>query len=611
MTDRIEALGPAERIIATVIGHADHMVHNRPGLVVEDRSAPGGVTWAPVTHRVQDGAKIVYKLQKQGRKSVEVKAGALSDDGTIRDGNRVVGRYQPAGLFPEIAAHLYRQVAEVWRLDNEFAARWASYAFAQEHKDLKVVLAAFLLVQDRKGEPVKEDGKILFADEDYRNVGEAMCLLRRADGRDLNPKLLLRVGELLELDAVAAINRELGFGASARNAALGRYPKVVEKWLRYREQNPKMLAGLVKAGFRTTVIRLAQKVGYKPSGPEFFRTLRWKQKQATDGRRTIAIGEAVEAAESWEGLGEAEVCARIVETAPDYKRLVGLLPKTVGLTRAVMAAAIEAGSLSDTDLILLTPTLEDLGLLSIAEIKTRWVEATEKAENQRAANIAARVRTAAVKETLEAAADAAVKKAAAEVERGLRVYVIVDISGSMQGAIERAKVYLTKFLQGFPLERTHVAVFNTTGREVVMKHASAAGVEHAFKPFAAGGGTDYGAGVKALAHHALRKDEDALYVFVGDQQASTFASAFGPVAPVAFGMLHIGAGHDNCVEMTAAALGIPCFRIDEATFQDPYAVTRTIRNLIASTPVQAAVGQRKALVPTILETKLLEKPVWA
>jgi hypothetical protein len=70
------------------------------------------------------------------------------------------------------------------------------------------------------------------------------------------------------------------------------------------------------------------------------------------------------------------------------------------------------------------------------------------------------------------------------------------------------------------------------------------------------------------------------------------------------------------VQGSAAALGIPCFLVDEATFADPYAIPRTLRNLIAATPVNKIVGRapaapRQTLVDTILKTPLLAKPAWA
>jgi hypothetical protein len=636
-----ENLGPAERIINALLAYTDHLYHGRPGIVITDARTNVGVRWEPVTHKVEDGKKVVYKLSKVGKKTIKARIGVMTEavnpNGiTVHvrtdasPNHPIIGEYREAGLFPEVAAWMYRQVAEVWKLDNEFAARWASFAFGQEHRDLKVVLAAFMLVQARKGDPVVDGGKVAFYDEDYRDVGEAMMLIRRKDDKELNPKLLLRMHDLLTLPQIAAINRELGFGTSARKAFLGRWSTVVEKWLRHREENPRLLDGLVKAGFKQTVIDLARRVGYKPTTSKFFEALRWKQAQADDGRRTMAIGLAVTAAETWEDLSEAQVCERIVATKPDWKRIVGMLPKTVGVTRAVVAAAIEAKALSDRDLIIATPTLEELGLLDVPDIRARWEKATRGAEDSRAANIARNVQSKELKEKLVEAADTAVKKAVEAVTKNMRVYFMVDISGSMKNAIEAAKTYIAKFLQGFSPERTHVAVFNTTGREVVIKHASAAGVENAFKGISASGGTDYGAGVRVLQHHKPNADEDVLFIFVGDEEAVPFEGAVtaSGLRPMAFGFVkttpdggaagwrvqQYGVDNNVAVRDTAARLGIPCFMIDEKTFDDAYAIPRTVRALVSATPVgpaRAAATPRFTLVDQILKTDLLKKPAWA
>ncbi len=622
LAPRIEALGPAERLIHTLLSHADHLVHNRSGVVVADPSSPTGVRWSAATWKAQGdpAVRVVFRLGRQGRKTVEERLGVLGEGWRVLDDRRVVvAQYRQPGLFPEVAAWTWRQIAAVWQLDNEFAARWASHAFTEDHRDLKVALAAFLLVQSRRGDPVRDQGQVVFFDEDYRDVGEAMCLIRRPDGKDLSPKLLLRIHDLLSHPEVATINRELGFGISARNPALGRWPKVVERWLRHREHNPRMLDGLVRAGFRTTVIALAQRIGYKPDSDAFFRTLRWKQKQAADGRRSVAIGVDVAPAESWADLDEAAICERITASRPDWKRLTGLLPGNIGVTRAIAVAAVEAGSLSDTDLIVLTPTLEDLGLLGIEPVKSRWEAATTKVRDQRAANIAARVRHQGTAERLQQAAETAVREAVHEAVKGLVIYFFVDISGSMSQAIEAAKTYTAKLLGGFPLDKVHVAVFNTSGREVVIRHASQAGVEAAFRGISAGGGTDYGSGVLALAHLRPGPDEEALFLFVGDEQAPEFSSAVqrSGLAPPAFGLLKVsGSENDRCVRQTASILGIPCFPIDPGIFADPYAIPRTLRNLIAATPVTSTAAwgvrpPRVSLVETILKTDLLQKPEWA
>lgn len=448
----IENLGPVDHIIQTLLSYSDHMVHNRPGYVVKDPSSVTGVRWAPVTSATENGDKVIYQLNKVGKKSVKVRIGVAQANGQIKDAaGRVVGEFRPAGLFPEVVAWMYGQVAEVYKLDNEFVARWASYAFGQEHRDLKVVLAAFLLVQNRKGDPVVDGGKVVFHDEDYRDVGEAMVLIQSKDAKDskdLNPKLLMRIHDVLTTPKVAEINRTLGFGKSARNPFLGRWTKTVEKWLSYRELNHKMLEGLVKAGFRSTVMELARTVGYRPASLEFFQTLRWKQKQAKDGRRSLAIGMGVKAAESWAGLSEAEICERIVSQRIGFKKIVGLLPKN-SLTPAVVAAAIEAGSLSDKDLVILSPRLEDLGLLQNPEIKTRWERALKNADDMRAANVLTRVKSVEAKEKMQEAADQAAQKAVEQVMKGMRVYFIVDISAQCKMQLRRLKNMLASCCKHF------------------------------------------------------------------------------------------------------------------------------------------------------------------
>lgn len=630
-----ENLGPAERIIQLLTTHQDHLFHNRPGVVIDDPTAPGGKTWKFVTYKEEPkGAPlvVVYELAKVGKKTTRKRIGVMRAD-RVRNGETVLantdpthavharlGEYREPGLFPEVCAYVYRQIADVYRLDNEFCARWASYAFSQDHMDMKTILAAFMLVQNRKGDPVMDAGKIAFHDEDYRDVGEAIALIHKKGG--LHPKQLGRIYDILNLPAIAEINRELGFTAS-RKPFLGRWPKVVEKWLANREANPKLLAGLVKAGFRTSVIRLAKIVHYKPMTPKFFATLRWKQAQATDGRRTM-LDVTLDAATSWAGLTEEQICEAITKEKPSYKRIVALLPPELGLTRAIAVASIQAGSLSDADMINLAPTWEELGIVELPIVADRLQKAIDHAKNTRAARIARNVKSEKLADKLNEAADNAVKAAVDEVSRGLRIYFFVDISASMNNAIDVAKEHLAKIVQAFPVDRTHVAVFNTNGREVQIKHASAAGVENAFRGIRAGGGTIYGEGVRVLvAKYRPAADEDALFIFVGDEQGEAgetlaqFIRASG-VMPVAFALLKVsGTDRDRTVRHGADMLGVPCLNIDAKIFDDVYAIPRTLRNLIAATPVGAKPAGampaklRETLVDLIMKTDLLQKPAWA
>lgn len=620
---RIEQLGPAERTINALSTFTDHLVHNRPGLVVKDARHNIGAHWAQATWRKQDdGSKVVFLCTKQGKKTVETRAGVLDADGkTVREGGKVVGEFRNPGLFPEVALYLYRTIADVFKMDNEFAARWASFAFGQDRRDLKTVLAAFLLVQDRKGDPIMENGEVAFVDDDFRSVGEAMILIRRK-GDDLSPKQLLLIGEILRLPEIHEINRAMGFSKSAKNPQVRRYVKAVHKWLRYREENPKMLEGLVKAGFSGQVRDLAKRTHYKPVSENFFKALRWKQKQADDGRRSIGLNMEIEGAVTWEGLSEAEICEQIIAEQPSWMVLVGRLPEGIGLTRAIVAAAVEAGSVSGKTLLQLTPTLEALGVLTVEPIASALKQAVQNAEDQRALNIARNVKSKEAKVLLEEAADVATAKAIEKVTRDLRIYFIIDKSGSMQGAIETAKDCLVKFLGGFPLDRTHVSVFNSMGSEVKIQSAKSVAVAHAFKGHMAGGSTRYGEGVKALQQYRPKDGEDVLYIFVGDEggeNGPTLARTIEAVGhkPVAFGLMAITSqwgARGRTVRDGATALGIPCFEIDPKIFEDPYAVTQTLTNLIASTPVgvaNAPAPKRVSLVEQILSTPILEKPAWA
>ncbi len=69
----------------------------------------------------------------------------------------------------------------------------------------------------------------------------------------------------------------------------------------------------------------------------------------------------------------------------------------------------------------------------------------------------------------------------------------------------------------------------------------------------------------------------------------------------------------TAVQNTAFQLGIPSFLINESTFDDAYAIPRTVRALVASTPVGRVdgVAKRVSLLDEILGTEILAKPLWA
>ena len=583
MTDRTlplpaEQLGPAERMLDVLLNSSAHLWHNRPGYDI------GGV-WQPAR---RDAAP------------------------------RGAARVRP-GLFVPAAASLYGRLLELYRLNVELMAHFASFALKEtDWRDLKVACCALMLVQPRSGQPVHDDdGSVGFYDDDYRTIGEAMILhYERKSPRMMTPKGVLRVAELLETTDIATLNRAAGFAdPAAKKAPLGRWERAATKWLRAREQNRALLEGLVKAGYKETIKRIARKAGYKPESADFFRILGWKQKQSEAGHRSIGLdGLTLEKRARFDELSEAEICETIETQRLSYKDVVGRLPAGTGMTPAIMVALLP--SLSDRDLRILTPTLEELGLMSEPEIRKRWEKALESATDQRALNVAKNVKNEELREKLESAADHAVKNAVAQAaqEDDVRVMFLIDRSGSMQGAIEQSKEVLSRILAGFPADKVAIASFDTIGTVHRPKAPTRAGVEHMLASINAGGGTLYASGVRALHQSGLRVPVSAklVVIAVGDEAGEEGANLARAFEQCAYGVsaialiVNVAVTRGNTVRGCAETLGVPYSEVTVQHFDDPYQVPRVIRALLEAPRVPGA--KQWGLVERVMNTPLLTVP---
>lgn len=570
--------GPAEKLLDLVLSGSAHLWHNRPGLDV-------GGTWVAAAHATP--------------------------------AQRAVGKPVKPGLFVPAAVKLYRQLLDIHQLNSELMAHFASYALTQtDWRDLKVATCALMLVQQHAGQPVRgDDGQVAFHDDDYRAIGEAMVLhYERKSTRMLTPKAVLRVAELLELPDIASLNREAGFGDPAsRKPPMGRWKRVASKWLAARESNLSMLQGLMKAGYKETLKKLARKAGYKPLTQGFFEVLGWKQKQAEGGHRTVGLsGLTLVKRERFDGLSEAEICEWIDAERLSYKEVVGRLPKDVGMTPAIMAALLP--SLSDRDLRLMTPTLEELGLLAEPTVRARWEKAVQTATDQRALNIAKNVRSEVLRQKLEEASDNAARQAVAEAtaETDVRVMFLIDKSGSMDGAIENSKEALARILAGFPMEKLHIAAFDTMGTVLRPKASNRTAVQHMLAGLKASGGTTHAAGVHALHRDGMRVPEGAKLVVIvvgdeageaGDQFARAFRDVGFPVAAMAL-LVSVAGGRGNTVRTCASQLRVPFSEVNVDQFADPYQVPRVLKALLDAPTLPGA--SQSGWVERVMRTPLLK-----
>jgi hypothetical protein len=574
-------MGPAEKMLDLILNSSAHLWHNRPGLDV-------GGEWYPARGK---------KKLPAGRKPVPVKP----------------------GLFVPAAEKLYARLLDIYKLNADLMAHFASYALLEtDWRDLKVACAALMLVQSRSGQPVKEDdGNVAFYDDDFRALGEAMMLhYAKKSTRMMTPKSILRVGELLETPSIATMNRRAGFADPAsKKPPLGRYKRAAAKWLRVREANLPMLHGLAKAGYKETIKNIARKCGYKPESQAFFEVLGWKQKQAAAGHRQVGMsGLKLDKSNRFDGLSEVEICETIETQKLSYKEAVGRLPKGIGMTPAILAALVP--SLSDRDMRMLTPTLEELGLMADADIRARWEKAVASSEDQRALHIAKNVKSKALRDKLEEASDAAARKAVADATKDADVHVmfLIDKSGSMSGAIAQSKEALSRILAGFPAEKVHIATFDTVGTVLKPKAASRMAVQHMLKGIAAGGGTVHGAALNALHGAGVRIPADAKLVVlvVGDEAGESgrsFAQAFAAYgyAPAAMALLLSVSGpgqRGSTVTSCATEMGLPFSMVAVDQFDDPYQVPRVLRALVEA-PIATGGARTSGWVQKVMATKLL------
>jgi hypothetical protein len=573
-------MGPAEKLLDLILNASAHLWHNRPGLDV-------GGQWYPAKGKKKFAA---------GAKPAPVKP----------------------GLHVPAAERLYARLLDIYKLNTDLMAHFASYALVEtDWRDLKVACAALMLVQSRSGQPVKEDdGSVGFYDDDFRALGEAMMLhYAKKSTRMLTPKAILRIAEFLETPSIATMNKRAGFGDPAsKRPPLGRWARAAQKWLRVREKNLPMLHGLAKAGYKETIKSIARKCGYKPESQAFFEVLGWKQKQAASGHRTIGLtGLKLEKSNRFDGLSEAEICETIETQRLSYKEAVGRLPKGLGMTPAILAALVP--SLSDRDLRMLTPTLEELGLMVDAEIRERWEKAVANADDQRALHIAKNVKNKGLRDKLEEAADAAAKRAVTEAtkEADVRVMVLIDKSGSMTNAIEKSKEVLARILAGFPEEKVHIATFDTVGTVLKPKAASRAAVQHMLKGISASGGTVHGAALYALYASGVKFPESSklIVIVIGDEageSGKSLADAFGRYGykPDALALL-LSVSQQNqrgaTVTQCATEMSLPFSMVEVEQFDDPYQVTRVLAALLEA-PI--GVGARTSgWVEKVMRTKLL------
>lgn len=529
------------------------------------------------------------------------RVGMLNNGKWVPRGKNRTAQAIPPGLYEPDAIRLWDCVQNLYRVDPMFVGQLASYAMRQlDWRDLKVVLAAYLLVQPQDW---------------LREVGEAMILPLGGDipqKRRMRPKDVYRVGEILRSPGIVSrVRTQFGYTS---NCPMGAYRRTLQKWLLIRERIPGAIQGLVGSGYTGVVRSLAQQARYNPERGDFFRLLRWKQKP--NAHRIFGIGESIQPVETWDGLDENAIVKQIKKSDRTYMTLVGKIPPAIGLTKSILQALIKR--MSAQDVLIALPAIEEAGLLGDPTVTKIVEKAVKSAQDHRAATVKKNLKTEAAKDLADKAVAAANTKAVKEAvpDRDVRVIFLLDISGSQQGGIEMSKQILPNLLTGLDPQRVHAVAFNTNARMLYDGKGTKADlairqIDQVLKGLHATGGTLHHAGIRALSALGVKKqpNEILILIVVGDEdgeEGSSLVSAMreAGLVPDAIGFVYnpVG-GRGRTLKTCATLLQVPLVDVGIENLKDPYQIPKFLRGLVDAPVMQVT----HSTAPQRARFSLLEK----
>lgn len=473
--------------------------------------------------------------------------------------------------------------AELAEKDPLFLAHFTSYIHRKlDSKDLKVISTFASSLSDADGTPFSPGST--YTKPNWR-------ILSQSAFQNLDPKLALRVLELA--------NRKQSFGSKP---VATHYTKTLrtaaKKYLKYREQNPKALDGIVKAGLSKTVKEMYVFARTPPS-PEASQALKWKQKPNYPG-----YTEEFKKRDTFDfsNLTDLQIAEKIQKEKLKPTAVLGAIPK---LSPVIAAAILEQSS--GDQAVILTEMFENQGLLKNKEVKKIYEDKLKTAVNS--LDRVERIKAKLTQETEDILKQAKADSRKEKVGNIGKIFLHIDISGSMQQAIEIATdkgAIIAECVQN-PKENFHWGLFNDRG--VLLKKPETF-VKDAFKAVLygvhAGGGTN----CLALYEHArqLGCDTD---VFITDE-----GHTYGDIAPfiarirvkypdpkqvVIIRCGHVGTFDSNALSRQFEKVGIPISILTPSQLTESALVAQAIKTAIKGT---------SAILEEIMSEPLLELPKW-
>jgi hypothetical protein len=278
-----------------------------------------------------------------------------------------------------------------------------------ESKDLKVVSTFINSLNDADGTPFYAGSK--YKKPNYRLVAQAAV-------QALDPKLALRVATLANLKLTLGTKYKEGTHFSRG------LKKAITKYIKYREQNPKAIEGLRKAGLAKTFQQLYRLLHASPS-METAAILGWNQKKGGRVQKKKIF--------NFEGLTDLQVAEKIRSDRLAPQATLGALDRKIS---PVIAAAI-LEQCSGDQAVIYRELFDKEGLLKDKEVLRVFSDKirTAKTALDRVDKITTDIDEDVKKELKTARAE---KRKEITGDLG-KIFLHIDISGSMDKAIAFAK----------------------------------------------------------------------------------------------------------------------------------------------------------------------------
>ena len=308
--------------------------------------------------------------------------------------------------------------------DPFFLAHFTSYAIKNlDSKDLKVVSVFMNSLNDADGTPFiignDDAGRPIYS-EKFRKPN--LRIVSQAGLQELDPKLVSRVVEL------ANIKQQLGKAHREGTHFSTSLKTAIRKWIKFRENNPKAMEGIKKAGLSKTVQKIYRMIHMKPN-KETSEILGWRQgSKVKNNIEKISKRKLF----NFKDLSDLEIAKKIRNDKLSPLGVLGALPDKIS---PVIAAAILEQA-NGNQAVILRGLFDKQGLLKDKEVLAVFNNKIQEAKT--ALDRVDKINTEVDRDVSQVLKTARSNRRKKDVGSIGKVFIHLDISGSMGSAIKFA-----------------------------------------------------------------------------------------------------------------------------------------------------------------------------